>query len=212
MAYKLCRMIASDTGAHTVEWRQFGSQEEQVSRAAQWWGRSDTLAVMTFTERGESDAKYEKPGIDTARVPEQWPGKSPRPPPVPPRPSAAAVNAPPVEVPERPPPTLVDDGTEDDMPGKAPTKRVEAPTGAGAPCGCCGLPRPSTGHYAGDDDPTPTGRNNDMRCSQCGAPWPMPGARRADILRRYLQTRSGGPVTIDSRVTKTSKAAMRGKL
>lgn len=168
-----------------VEWRSFRDPEGAAMRASEWWELPSTQGVVVFDPMGREDARYERPGLDEAAAPESWPRRGAAAKAIAARAEARAANptAPEEVVEEAPAPTLFD------APAPAPVEPV--PASGVAACPVCRGPGPVVGSRGRDDGPT--GRLARGECPDCGQP---SGQREADLMRRYINTRQGGPQVV----------------
>jgi len=162
---------------YDVESFEFETIEEAEKKLERLWESGGTVSAAIITEKNDVESIYTREWIDVDRVPKGW-KKFWKPPP---RPAPRVMAATPE--PERKPPTIFN---EAESAGKA-----EFQASTLTFCGCCSNNRPLDG-YDGESDPTPSGRQADGRCMQCGRP--MPGIQSMVLYRMYLAyvSRHGG--------------------
>lgn len=170
------------------------SPGDAAEQAATWWESRGTLAVVVLIA-GKEDSRYERDYMEADRVPDDWVSAK-----APPRKSSL----PKIEIalpePPKAPPTITNRAQKGKRPktcstcgrrggsGLAPTTDAQhCPTcGLTYRCRVCNADLPKDRKYAGDDDPTPSGRINNRRCPGCGAP--MRRSRR-QIYQLYTRQR-----------------------
>ena len=187
LSVKVCRLLSDGR----IEWRQFKTAQEAAARASRWWGEKDSRAVVVFHLSGKEDSRYERPGFDESHAPDGFPRRSAKQ--VRPDPPVIKPADPEFAEPTVP---MFDDGKMQADAEAAAAQAVIAP--GPNRCDCCVSVLVDGPHPGEGRDRTPTGRSNDRRCPACGAPWPVPGAKGWDILRRYVGTRQGGARVVES--------------
>ena len=160
---KVYRLVAKETGKYAVNTAECMSVEEGNEIAMRWWKLEDTLSIVVM-DRNREDARYAHTDIDESRLPEQWPRPEPKAAALGPSQDAGAL------LPPAPPPTLFNRSQ----------RSQELQEGH---CPCCFQKR--TQPDPADDDPTPTGRINNLLCPECGQLVPV--ANGGPIYQMYMK-------------------------
>lgn len=179
----LAMRLRDKGGAHYVfEKLPFENAAEANKQAFLWWREAQTISVIVQVHDRE-DARYTRETIKAERVPVTWPEQKTI--------YGTKLEAPPAVVTEDIAPSLVN--PEDDE----PTVRVETPATivleGTARCWTC---KHAVQEHPGDDDPTPSGRLEAMRCPECGKP--MGAISRRAIYQMYLRGQSEAGVFAQS--------------
>ena len=141
--FNAIRVINTETGTYKLRTTIVPSAERAHELVTEWWADRTVVAVLVLIGELEEDdhtvdARYERPWMDRARLPEEYP-------------------------PTRLPPKSVDDRrstTTTPLPAPEPSG---APLNV---CACCYDSKPET--RLPEDDGTPSGRLDALLCPACG--------------------------------------------
>tara|TARA_Y100000296_G_scaffold66535_1_gene78632 strand:- start:111 stop:713 length:603 start_codon:yes stop_codon:yes gene_type:complete len=177
--YKVVRLANAPSGdPYKIERRIFSEYADVDQQVGIWWSSRGTLAIVVMN-RDKEDSRYERDWLDRSRVPEGWEERR--------GPTVEDIMAKLEESRTKPQPDApITAFNEDD---DEPKTKVVRPSSVGA---CIECWRPIQDEpYPGDEDKSPSGRHNALRCGTCGHP--EPGMSRRNLLIRHINRRSKAP-------------------